>query len=99
MTGRIRGREKGGIKNQRRVFRDVLEKRGVSRRESKSIKTLSHSYKKSYGELREAGGKTGGKNDGESGDVIENKWRKNVRKSASRDVIENKLVKITLWRC
>jgi hypothetical protein len=32
----------------------------------------------------------GGENEGEFGDVIENKCRKNVRKQASRDVDEKK---------
>jgi hypothetical protein len=41
----------------------------------------------------------GGKYEGKSGDVVENKCRKNVRKGVSRDVHENKLVKIALWRC
>jgi hypothetical protein len=41
----------------------------------------------------------GRENAGGSGDVIENKWRKNVRKVLSGDVDENKRVKITLWRC
>ncbi|MGA3327230.1 MAG: hypothetical protein ABSF45_22440 [Terriglobia bacterium] len=41
----------------------------------------------------------GGKYEGKSGDVIENKRRKNVRKPVSRDVDETKQDKIALWRC
>ena len=41
----------------------------------------------------------GGENEGKSGDVVENTWRKNVRKRLSRDVDEKERVKITLWRC
>jgi len=40
----------------------------------------------------------GGKYEDKSGDVIENKWWKNVRIPASRDVDENKRAKIALWR-